>query len=240
MTVPAIDISPAERTEIQAVTLSLPDSARAIKVLDYATREDANAFFLKCREARKVIAAHYDPKIDEWKAAKKLADENRAKMVAEKDAAESPIREAEAIVNREILRFDTEERARIDKERREAEEKARKEAEERALAEAAAAEASGDKEEAAAIIQEAIAAPVFVPAPPPSPKLAGSTEVVNWKYEVTDLEALIMAVAAGKAPVTYLQPNLGPIRSAVTDQKKYFSCPGIKAWPGTSRKATGR
>ena len=233
-----IDISPEE--EAKSVALALPDSARAIKVSDYATKEAANAFFLECRRARKVISTFYDPKIEEWKAAKKLADDNRAKMVAEKTAAEAPIVEAEGIVNREIMRFDAEDRRRREEEQREAEAKARKEAEEAALRAAAEAEAAGEQEEATAIIQEAIAAPVFVPTPPPPPKLQGSAEIVTWKMEVTDLKTLVLAVASGKAPLTYLQADEVAIRRTVTAQKGSFVCPGVKTWPETSRRSTGR
>ncbi|MDA8121387.1 MAG: hypothetical protein M0Z38_02325 [Deltaproteobacteria bacterium] len=235
-----IDITDEGKEAIRAVTVSLPDNARSIQVVDYVSKESANAFFLRCREARKYIATHYDPKIEAWKEAKRHADNERAKLVAEKTAAEAPIVEAEGIVNREIMRFDAEDRARREQEQRQAEEKARKEAEEAALRAAQEAEASGDKEEAAAIIEEVIAAPVFVPPPPPPPKLSGSAEVTTWKMEVTDLKALVLAVASGKAPLSYLQADEVAIRRTVTAQKGSFSCPGIKTWPETSRRSTGR
>lgn len=241
MTEPArvIDITP-EKEEAQSLALALPDNARSIKVSDYATKEAANAFFLKCREARKRIAAVFDPHIDRAKAAKMAADATRAGLVAEKTAAEAPIVEAEGIVNREIMRFDAEDRKRREEEQREAEAKARKEAEESALRAAAEAEAAGEKEEAAAIIQEAIAAPVFVPAPPPPPKMQGSAEVTNWKFEVADLKALVLAVASGKAPLTYLEANTVTIGATVRAQKASFVCPGVKVWSETSRRPTGR
>jgi hypothetical protein len=233
-----IDIT--EEQEVKSVALALPDNARSIKVMDYATKEAANAFFLKCREARKRIAAVFDPHIDRAKAAKMAADATRAGLVAEKTAAEAPIVEAEGIVNREIMRFDAEDRKRREEEQRIAEAKARKEAEEKALAEAAEAEASGDREEAEEIIKEAVHAPVFVPPPPPPPKLVGSAEVTTRKMEVTDLKALVLAVASGKAPLTYLQADEVAIRRTVIAQKASFSCPGVKTWPETSRRGTGR
>ncbi len=245
MTDPAriIDISP-EAEEAKSVALALPDAARTVKVSDYPTREAANAFFLRCREARKGIAAHYDPKIEEWKAAKKLADDNRAKMVAEKTAAEAPIVEAEGIVNREILRFDAEDKKRRDEEQRIAEEKARKEAEGAALRAAEEAERAGDKEEAEEIIKEAVHAPVFIPRGPAPPKLKGSAEVTNWKFEITDLKTLVLAVAKGTAPLTYLEANTVAIGATVSAQSKgevsSFSCPGVRIWPDKQRKATGR
>jgi hypothetical protein len=161
-------------------------------------------------------------------------------MVAEKTAAEAPIVEAEGIVNREIMRFDAEDRKRRDEELRIATEKQRKENEEAALRAAAEAEAAGDREEADAILQEAEKAPIFVPAPPPPPKLAGSAEVTTWKMEVIDLKALVLAVASGKAPLTYIAADEVAIRRTVIAQKASFSCPGIKTWPETQRRSTGR
>ena len=233
-----IDISPEE--EVKSVALALPDQARIVKVIDYATKEAANTFFLDCRRARKVIDAFYDPKIEDWKEAKRVADAGRAKMVAEKTAAEAPIVEAEGIVNREIMRFDAEDRKRREEEQRAAEAKARKEAEEAALRAAAEAEAAGEQEEAAAIIQEAIVAPVFVPAPPPPPKLAGSAEVTLWKFQLVSIKDVILAVAAGKVPASYLKLDDVAVGATVRAQKASFSCPGVKVWPETSRRSTGR
>lgn len=234
-----IDITPEEK-EVRSVALALPDNARTIKVSDYATKEAANAFFLKCREARKVIDTHYDPKIEAWKEAKKHADGERAKLVAEKATYEAPIVEAEKIANTKILQFDAEDKKRRDEELRIATEKQRKENEEAALRAAAEAEAAGEKEEADAILEEAAHAPTFVPAPPPPPKLQGSAEVVTWKMEVIDLKALVLAVASGKAPLSYIVADEVAIRRTVTAQKAYFQCPGIKTWPEESRRATGR
>lgn len=241
MTEPArtIDITP-EETEVRSVALALPDHARAVKVTDYATKEAANAFFLKCRDARKRIAAVFDPHIDRAKAAKMAADATRAGLVAEKTAAEAPIVEAEGIVNREIMRFDAEDRKRREEEQRVAEAKARKEAEEAALRAAAEAEAAGEQEEASAIIQEAIVAPVFVPAAPPPPKMQGSAEVTLWKFQLVSIKDVILAVAAGKAPASYLKLDDVSVGATVRAQKASFSCPGVKAWPETSRRPTGR
>ena len=235
-----IDITEEGKEAIRAVTLSLPDNARAIQVVDYLSKEAANAFFLDCRKARKVVDAHYDPKIEAWKEAKRHADGERAKLVAEKATHEAPIVEAEGIVNREIMRFDAEDRKRREEEQRIAEAKARKEAEEAALRAAAEAEAAGEKEEADAILEEAAHAPVFVPAPPPPPKLQGSAEVVTWKMEVVDLKALVLAIASGKAPLSYIVADEVAIRRTVTAQKASFACPGVKTWPDTSRRSTGR
>lgn len=231
-----IDITPEEAP---TVALALPDNARAIKVTDNTSRAAANDFFLRCRDARKVIAAHYDPKIEKWKEAKKLADTNRAALVAEKDAAEAPIREAEGIVTKEILRFDAEETERREREYREAEEKAKREAEEAALAAAVDAEEAGaPPEEVAAIV----AAPVFVPVVPPqaAPKLAGTAKKENWKFEVNDFPALLRAVAAGKVPSAALMPNEVFIGAQVRASKGTIQYPGVRVWPDRGLRPTGR
>jgi hypothetical protein len=240
-----IDVTP-EAQEARSVALALPDNARTIRVVDYVSKVAANAFFLKCREARKLIAAHYDPKIDEWKAAKKLADDSRAKMVAEKTSAEAPIVEAEGIVKSEILRFDEMEQKRLAEERREADMRSRKEAEDALLRAAADAEAVGDVTEADALLEEAAAPrlPIFSPPPPPVAKLSGTAVYEIWKFEVTDLRALVNAVASGRIPITAVcadEKQIGQaVRAMSRDGKSSFNWPGIRVWPEKGMKPTGR
>ena len=237
-----IDITPAESAEARSVAIALPSDARTVKVIDHPSRAAANDFFLRCREARKKIAAVFDPHIDRAKEAKKKADEVRAGLVKEKESAEAPIIEAEGIVKKEILRFDAEEEVRLERERREAEEKARKEAEEAALREAAEAEAKGDKEEAAAILDEAVTAPlpIFVPPTPPPPKLAGSAKTELWKFQVVDLKALVQAVATGRVPLSAVKADEVAIGQIVRASKGSLAWPGIKTWPEKDIRPTGR
>jgi hypothetical protein len=241
-----IDITPDEKEVVRSATVALPDNARAIRVVDHVSKVAANDFFLRCREARKLIAAHYDPKIEEWKAAKQLADGNRAKMVAEKTAAEAPIVEAEGIVKTEILRFDEMEQKRLAEERREADMRSQKEAADALLRAAEEAEVAGDVTEANALLEEATAPrlPTFFPPPPLARKLSGTAMVETWKFEVIDLRALVNAVAGGKIPITAVcadEKQIGQaVRAMSRDGKSSFNWPGIRVWPVKDMRPTGR
>jgi hypothetical protein len=133
---------------------------------------------------------------------------------------------------------------RLEAERKAAEESARKAAEEarkeaEALAAAAAeAEAKGDILGAQEAAQEAIAAaqaaesithmaPVPVAAPA---KLAGVSTREDWKAEVTDLLALVKAVAAGEASIELLEANQKVINQRAKALKAEFKVPGIRAY----------
>jgi hypothetical protein len=241
-----IDITPDEKEVVRSATVALPDNARAIRVVDHVSKVAANDFFLRCREARKLIAAHYDPKIEEWKAAKQLADGNRAKMVAEKTKAEAPIVEAEGIVKTEILRFDEMEQKRLAEERREADMRSQTEAADALLRAAEEAEVAGDVTEANALLEEATAPrlPTFSPPPPPMAKLSGTAVYEIWKFEVTDLRALVNAVASGRIPITAVcadEKQIGQaVRAMSRDGKSSFNWPGIRVWPEKGMKPTGR
>ena len=236
------NLDPIQRSEARSVAIVLPDMARAIKVVDHLSRTRANDFFLKCREAKKKIGEIYDPHIERAKAAKKAADETRAGLVKEKDIAEAPIIEAEKIAKKEILRFDDEEDKRREDERRYAEAKARAEAEENALREAEDALAAGDEEGANAIIEEAIESPrpIFVPPPPPPPKLEGSAKYETWKFEVTDLKALVAGINSGKVPLSAVTADRVAINKSVQGMKGSFRWPGIKVWSEKDMRPTGR
>jgi hypothetical protein len=86
------------------------------------------------------------------------------------------------------------------------EEEARKAAEEAALAQAVALEQNGHKAAAEAVI----AAPVVAPAvyvPKTTPTGFGNATRRTWGAEVTDLMALVKAVAAGTVPIQALEAN---------------------------------
>jgi len=241
-----IEVTPIEQAEAQSAGVAVREVALAVRVTDEQSKVSANELFLRCREARKRIAAVYDPHIERAKDAKKKADEARAALVKEKEKAESPIVEAEGIIKREILRYDAEEDARREQELREADMRSRKEAEEAALLRAMDAERAGDVAEADALIQEAVAPhiPVFSPRPPPPVKLSGTATYETWKFEIADLRALVVAVAGGRVPLAALCANEKSIGQAVRamsrDGKSQFNWPGIRVWAEKGMKPTGR
>lgn len=65
---------------------------------------------------------------------------------------------------------------------------------------------------------------------PARPAAAGVSYRDNWKAEVTDLMALVQAVAGGKAPIDYLLPNATVLNALAKGKKETMAIPGVKAW----------
>lgn len=113
---------------------------------------------------------------------------------------------------------------------REAEKKARdeharqqQEAEELALKEIE----NGNDEKADQILSaaEAMPAPIVVTN---KPTVEGISKRDNWKAEITDLSALVKAVAEGKAPMTMIQANTKTIGQMARALKGSVNYPGVR------------
>lgn len=140
--------------------------------------------------------------------------------------------EAERAAERERQQLEAEERARVAAEER----RLRTEEEERRLTRAVEAEAVGDVQAAERILAEPILAPVVAPRPvfvPPvevqAPKAAGVSFRDNWTAEVTDLLALVGAVAGRQQPITLLLPNTTALNQLARALKGAMNVPGVRA-----------
>jgi hypothetical protein len=147
-------------------------------------------------------------------------------------------REAEEAARREQERLEAEERARVAAEQRRLEE----EAEEQRLAEALAAEQAGDTARAQALIEAPVDVPtvtprpVFVAPPPaPAPAVAGVSFRDQWSAEVVSLIDLVRAVAAGRAPITYVKADEVALNQMARALKGAMNVPGVRV---TSRRVT--
>lgn len=117
-------------------------------------------------------------------------------------------------------------------EQREKERQAREEAEaaarDEALARAVELEASGDLEQAEALLEEPImAAPVVIQNQAP-PKPAGQVSRMSYSATVVDLMALVKAVAEGKEKIQCLMANESYINATARNDKEGFSIAGCK------------
>ena len=225
----AIDITP-EALEVATLALSLPDAAKKLAITDDVSLSIGNQLLLSIKDIRKQIADTFDP------LAKKAHDSHKA-ILEQKKKAEAPLVEAEGIIKPAISRY----MAEAERKRREEEERIRKEmekrAEEDALAAAIEAEDAGDLAEADAIINT----PVFGPhvAAPPPPKLEGISIRNIIKFEVTDLRALVKAVAAGQVPIEAIKPNDVVIGAQARSLRLSLRWPGVRVWAEDS-VAAGR
>jgi len=165
------------------------------------------------------------------------------------------LRAAETAIKGEMSRFSDEQDRIAREEQRKREEaerqrqaeidRKRREDEEAAMALAEEAEAKGDHEAAAEIIEEVSNPPPPEPAPAPAPirqapKADGIQMRDNWKAEVTNLEALVRAVATGQAPIATLQANdkvLGQTARALKGTVEY---PGVRFYNDKTIVASSR
>jgi hypothetical protein len=207
-----IDITP-EAQEVATLALSIPDAAKKLSITDDISLGIGNELLLSIKDLRKQIADTFDPII------RKAHEAHKAAVGAKKDA-EAPLVQAEGIVKPAISGY----MAECERKRREEEDRQRKEAEKRAeeLALAAAIEAEdagASPEEVQAIVE----APVYVPP----------------KFEVTDLRALVKAIAAGQVPIEAVKPNDVVIGAQARSLRTSLRWPGVRVWEEDS-VAAGR
>lgn len=177
---------------------------------------------------------------------KRKAEAARKALADEKDRMEAPLVDAETVVKRTLLAWETEqERLRRDEERR-LQAEAQREAERVTLEAAAALEReaakTGDvamRQEAEDILAQPIEAPVvavktFVP------KVQGVTYRDQWKaHPEVDVRKLAAAVAAGTVPVTFLAPNLTAINQFARITQGAQPVPGVKFYNDRQIAARG-
>lgn len=202
-----------EIIEVNTLALSVPDQAKQIVIASNEDYVRAGELLLRIKEIRKKIENTFKPIKQKMDAAKKeVLDQERA--------ADAPLVEAEGIIKPRIAAWNAEqERIRKAEEDRLREE-ARKQEEERRLEDAILAEQSGNKEEAAAIMDTPVQAPVVV-VPKSVPKVAGVAMTKQWKFRITD---------ANKIPRQYLTVDEQKIGAIVRALKDQANIPGVEVF----------
>ena len=205
-----------ETTEIKEVTtlaLSVPDQARQIQIKSQDDYVRASELILTIKAIRKKIT-------DIFKPIKQKMDAAKQEVLDQEKLVDKPLQEAESLLSPRIIAWNREqERIRQEEEAR-LREIARKEEEERQLQAAIAAEQSGNKEEAQAIIETPVqATPVVVPKA--VPKVAGMSIRENWKFRITN-EKLI--------PRDYLKVDEVKIGQVVRAMKSACNIPGVEIY----------
>jgi len=248
-----------ETEEVETKALTIVDQAKAVTVTDSKTYTAAGMLWKSIGDMIKEVKDTFDPICEKAFAAHKEATGKRAKYldpltVAQKsvkqimsayDAEQERIRKAEEERLAAIARKEEEERRRIEQERLEAERKAE---EDRLLKEAEAARERGDKEAADALLNAAVesneqinqaaaaiaAEPIYVPpvvVPKSVPKMAGGPVYREmWLAEVTDIKALCLAVATGKASTECVLGNMPTLNRMAVALKGTMNIPGVRSY----------
>lgn len=182
-------------------------------------RERASKLFRTLKTVRKDA-------VDERMAMTRPLDESK-KLIMDKYAGIlDQVDKAIAAVQTGMLKYDSEQdRIRAQAAAKAAQEAAAARAALEAQAKAAAT--AGDQETAVAIAEAA----VTIQAAPPAPEVkhAGESKQTFWSAEVTDLAALVAAVAAGTQPLAYLEANMPALNQVAKALKETLSIPGVRA-----------
>lgn len=206
----------------QQGTIALANELKALTVTNAAEYEFAQKMIER--------SAEYEKRWDELTGpAKKAAYDSYQKSLRLHDDPITELKSARGKAKQECLKWaDEQERIRREEQLR-LEEIARKQAEEEQIAAALEAQAEGDSETANAIIAQ----PVYVPpVNVPKPAVQASRLTAGrsvWSAEVLDLMALVKAVAAGTAPITFIEPNMVNLNAQARASKQATKVPGVRA-----------
>lgn len=195
--------------------LALLGEAEGLEVVDQAS-------FALAGKARKEAKEEIKWWQDFFRPLKRAADAAKDALLAkEKEKLAGP-QTAVAILDKKLEAFDAQQRR------------------ERAIAQARAAEEAKRLEAARPAPKpgEAPLPPIVVPAVAvPIPKSEDVGFATYWKAEVTDLMALVQAVAAGKVPLFYVEANEKALNDAARAAKAALNIPGVRPWD--DRRARG-
>lgn len=201
----------------------LPELAVAAEIVvrDAESYQMAGETWKSLTALEKKIKAYWEEDVS---AALKL----HRSLVAKRDAMLVPVGEQKNTLRLGMKTFEDEQERIRRAEQARLEEEARRAAEEAALAQAVNLEQNGHKEAAEAII----AAPVVTPAvyvPKTTPTGFGNATRRTWGAEVTDLMALVKAVAAGQVPIQAIEANSVFLNQQARALKSDLQYPGVRA-----------
>lgn len=210
--------------ELNAEGRTLQEQAVALVVTDQPSFERAGLFLRTVKDYLNRVSEVFEPMVKKAHAAWK-------EVLAQKQKLEAPALEAERALKSTMAAWDQEQRRLARVAEATAAQEAQRLADEAKLQAALQAEARGDRQAAAKILDApAPPTPIIVPAAftPPPPKAEGISFRTTYKVEVTDLRALVVAVAAGTASLSYLQPNLVALNQSARALKEEFQVPGVR------------
>ncbi len=209
--------------------------ARGLHIVNVESYTNASMLLRSVKGVRAEIAGWFAPHIDAAMETKRRAESARKGLCDEKDRMEAGLVEAEAVLKRAMLAWDSQQ----EQLRREEEQRLQAEAQRRA--EAATLEAAATLElearithddamlqEAHDIIEQPVEAPVVV-VKTMTPKVQGISYRDQWKTAPgVDVKALAGAVAAGLVPPTFLIPNMAALNNYARATEGGQAVPGVR------------
>lgn len=234
------------KQDLAAECLPWTERTRGLSIIDAASCVNASQLLLGIKALRSEVQKWFEPHIEAAMETKRRADVARKGLVDEKDRMEAPLVEAEGVIKRALLSWETEqERLRREQERT-LQVEAQRQAEAATLAAAAALELEANASGNADMLQEAqniLDAPTEAPVVSVKtfvPKVQGVTYRDQWKaHPDVDIKALAAAVAAGQAPTTFLIPNMTAINQFARATQGAQPVPGVRMFNDRQIAARG-
>lgn len=214
-------IEKPEASKIEEAYLPIVQAAQSLIVIDQMSHGTALEQMKQLRGAEKKVRERLDPLIASANAAHKGLTKLRADLLR-------PIERSVSILDGRCQEYERAERERALAEARRLEEEARKREEERQILDAIAAEQTGDKVTAAAILDEKPVVPVIFVAPALA-TIAGVWTRPNWRAEVNDKLALIRYVATHPEWVHLVDANESALNGLAKSQREALAIPGVCA-----------
>jgi len=200
----------------------LVQQAEELRVVDSETFQQAGVFVRRVTAGIKVAHELMDPICDSAHTAHKVAVAQLKKLV-------EPFDTAKRIVGVQTSAWDQRERERVQQAQQAAEAERRRLEDDERLRTATRLEAQGKSAAAEAALTAPVQVPVFTPPVRQVEKAEGLSFRDNWKAEVTDLLALVQAVADGKASLNCLEPNMVTLNGLARALKAQMRVPGVEA-----------
>lgn len=177
---------PEEERDLEQKALTLTERAATLAVTDQPGYEAANELLRAAKAGESAVRDYFAEIVDRahkaWKGLVAKREEALAPWIAAKDAIES-----------EMGRYVLAEAERRKAEQRRLEEEARRRAEEEKLAEAIHLEEQGATEEAAAVLDTPVEAPVVIM--PAAPKAENLSTTFTFAAEVVEFERMVCYIA---------------------------------------------
>jgi hypothetical protein len=212
-----VEIKKVDEESLAAVTY-----ANNIAIYDDMSYKGATEYLKGIKSLIKRIEGKSRPHIEKIDAARKSLYDDMMRDI-------NPCKQAELIIKAKMVQFSQEQEQKRLEEQRRIELELKRQEEERRLAEAVELEKSGHESEAEALLSEPIEAPPVI-LPNATPKVSGISMRENWKCEVVDFKALVMAAAKGDVPLNVLQPNLVLLGQMARSLKSEMNYPGVRVW----------
>lgn len=183
-----------QRTEKRKEWEPIVENAKIVKVYDVESYTHAIGLGRLLQASEKSLGELFVPAKKQIDAVKKIVLDAEKEDVGAVQAAKQAIAQKVQAWDAEQLKIKQEEERRL-------REIARKEEEERKLQEAIELEAQGEKEEAVRVLDAPSLPPPVIVQTAVAPHVAGKVSRVTFKAQVTNLRALVAAVAKGSVPL---------------------------------------